>query len=297
MIDKTAETEADNGYLLTVADLEAWEADNGRVPDGAWVLLRTGWQSRAQDQAAFLNVGETGPRPRGPTSRPRAGSRRARKIPGFGVETVGIDAGAARGLDPPFPLHNFLLGAGRLGLTQLANLDKLPITGALLVVAPLSMRRHRQPQPRIRVRAEGVSRGLGKKLGICPSFFPNGANGTAAGARPDGRDQRRSDAATTPTAPCKAPRSIPAARVRGAASGASSSGSSGSSWAKPRKVCISRVRTRNASRSESGGAGRAPGSGSNPEQNARIAVLEPAQIPRPLPPAPADRRRGAAPEQ
>ena len=66
VIDKTAETEADNGYLLTVADLEAWEADNGRIPDGAWVLLRTGWQSRAQDQTAFLNVGDNGPQTPGP---------------------------------------------------------------------------------------------------------------------------------------------------------------------------------------------------------------------------------------
>ena len=62
-----------------------------------------------------------------------------RNISGFGVETVGIDAGSAGGLDPPFPLHNMLLGAGRLGLTQLANLDKLPATGALLVVSPLKL--------------------------------------------------------------------------------------------------------------------------------------------------------------
>jgi len=55
------------------------------------------------------------------------------------VETVGIDAGAAGGFDPPFPVHSLLLGAGRLGLTQLANLDRLPATGALLVVAPLPL--------------------------------------------------------------------------------------------------------------------------------------------------------------
>jgi kynurenine formamidase len=60
-------------------------------------------------------------------------------INGFGVETVGIDAGAAGGFDPPFPVHNLLLGAGRLGLTQLANLERLPVTGALLVVAPLRL--------------------------------------------------------------------------------------------------------------------------------------------------------------
>ena len=139
MVDKTAETEADNGYLLTVADLEAWEAENGRVPDGAWVLLRTGWGSRAQDETAFLNAGEQGPITPGPDVEASRWLATERGISGFGVETVGIDAGAAGGFDPPFPVHNFLLGAGRLGLTQLANLDKLPITGALIVVSPLKL--------------------------------------------------------------------------------------------------------------------------------------------------------------
>jgi kynurenine formamidase len=139
VIDKTAETEADPGYLLTAADLEAWEAEHGRVPENGWVLLRTGWGSRAQDEAAFLNVGENGPSTPGPDAEASRWLARERQISGFGVETVGIDAGAAGGFDPPFPVHNLLLGAGRLGLTQLANLDRLPITGALIVVSPLKL--------------------------------------------------------------------------------------------------------------------------------------------------------------
>jgi kynurenine formamidase len=139
VIDKTAETEADNGYLLTVADLEAWEAEHGRVPDGAWVLMRTGWGSRAQDAAAFLNVGEQGPETPGPDVAAAQWLAGERGISGFGVETVGIDAGSAGGMEPPFPVHNFLLGAGRLGLTQLANLERLPVTGALIVVSPLKL--------------------------------------------------------------------------------------------------------------------------------------------------------------
>jgi kynurenine formamidase len=139
VIDKTAETEADPGYLLTAADLDAWEQEDGQIPDRAWVLLRTGWQSRAQDSDAFLNVGEQGPVTPGPDVEASRWLASERNISGFGVETVGIDAGAAGGFDPPFPLHNLLLGAGRLGLTQLANLDKLPITGALLVVSPLKL--------------------------------------------------------------------------------------------------------------------------------------------------------------
>jgi kynurenine formamidase len=140
VIDKTAETEAAGGDdLLTVDDLENWERAHGRIPDGAWVLLRTGWGSRAQDAERFLNVGPDGPRTPGPDVAAARWLAHERAIAGFGTETVGIDAGSAGSMDPPFPLHNFLLGAGRLGLTQLANLERLPLTGALLVVAPLRL--------------------------------------------------------------------------------------------------------------------------------------------------------------
>ena len=43
----------------------------------------------------------------------------------------------AHGFTPPFPCHAAMLGAGKYGLTQLANLARLPATGAMLVVAPL----------------------------------------------------------------------------------------------------------------------------------------------------------------
>lgn len=139
VIDKTAETEADPGYLLTASDLEAWEAQHGRIPDHAWVLLRTGWDARADDEAAFLNAGPSGPVSPGPDVEAARWLASQRSISGFGVETVGIDAGAAGSFDPPFPAHNFLLGAGRLGLTQLANLRRLPATGALIIVSPLKL--------------------------------------------------------------------------------------------------------------------------------------------------------------
>jgi kynurenine formamidase len=36
-------------------------------------------------------------------------------------------------------VHSLLLGAGRYGLTQLANLAQLPPTGAVILVAPLKL--------------------------------------------------------------------------------------------------------------------------------------------------------------
>lgn len=139
VIDRTAQATEDPGYLLTVEDLEAFEAEHGVIPRGSWVLLRTGWSSRAFDEQAFLNAGPEGPVTPGPDAAAARWLAEHPSVVGFGVETVGIDAGAAGGFDPGFPVHHFLLGAGRYGLTQLANLDALPATGALIVVAPLRL--------------------------------------------------------------------------------------------------------------------------------------------------------------
>src|SRR5919201_6508837 len=58
VIDKTAEAAKDPDYLLTVADVEAFEAEHGALPDGGWLLYRTGWDARARDEASFLNADE-----------------------------------------------------------------------------------------------------------------------------------------------------------------------------------------------------------------------------------------------
>jgi kynurenine formamidase len=139
VIDKRTEVEADPGYLLTAADLDAYEAEHGRIATGSWVFFRTGWGARAQDEAAFLNVGPEGPVSPGPDVSAARWLAEHPNVIGFGVETVGIDAGSAGGMDPAFPLHNFLLGSGRYGLTQLANLAALPISGAAVIVAPLKL--------------------------------------------------------------------------------------------------------------------------------------------------------------
>ena len=51
------------------------------------------------------------------------------------METVGIDAGRAGALDPAYPVHLFLLGNDRYGLTQLANLGMVPPTDSLTMLA------------------------------------------------------------------------------------------------------------------------------------------------------------------
>ncbi|TKK86123.1 cyclase family protein [Herbidospora galbida] len=137
VLDFAAQAAADPDFLLEIEHVKAWEAEHGPLPEGGWLLYRTGWDVRAHDQAEFLNANETGPHTPGISVECARYLAEQTPIVGLGVETVGTDAGAAHSFDPAFPCHSFLLGAGKYGLTQLRNLDRLPVTGAVVVAPPL----------------------------------------------------------------------------------------------------------------------------------------------------------------
>jgi kynurenine formamidase len=138
VVDVTADVEQDEDFLLSIERAQAWEQQHGRIPAGAWVLLRTGWSKRTTREA-FLNVKADGAHSPGFHQTCSQWLIRERDILGVGVETVGTDAGQAGTFDPAFPNHTFMHGAGKFGLTSLVNLDQLPPTGALLIVAPLKI--------------------------------------------------------------------------------------------------------------------------------------------------------------
>jgi kynurenine formamidase len=137
VIDKSRECAENPDFLLEVADVEAWEKEHGPLPEGGWLLYRTGWDARADDQRKFLNANETGPHTPGISIACARWLADEAPVIGVGVETVGTDAGAAHSFDPPFPCHAFLLGVGKYGLTQLANLAQLPPQGAVVIAGPL----------------------------------------------------------------------------------------------------------------------------------------------------------------
>jgi kynurenine formamidase len=136
VLDFAAQAQADPDFLLEVDHVRDWEKRHGSLPEG-WLLYRTGWDARSQSQEEFLNADDAGPHTPGISVECARWLAEETPVIGVGVETVGTDAGAAAGLDPPFPCHSFLLGAGKYGLTQLRNLAMLPPTGTVLVAAPL----------------------------------------------------------------------------------------------------------------------------------------------------------------
>jgi isatin hydrolase len=138
VIDVTADVQQSPDFLLTIERVEQWESEHGRLPAGAWFLVRTGWSKRT-GREAFLNIQEDGAHSPGFYPTCSAFLAKERDILGVGVETVGTDAGQAGGFDPAFPSHTFMHGAGKFGLTSLMNLELLPPTGAIVIAAPLKI--------------------------------------------------------------------------------------------------------------------------------------------------------------
>jgi kynurenine formamidase len=137
VIDVSGRVERDHDFLLEIGDLDDWQDRHGPLPDGGWLLIRTGWDARSDSQEAFLNADETGPHTPGVSVGAAKWLAEVATIIGVGVETVGTDAGKAHSFEPAFPCHTFVLGAGKYGLTQLQNLRLLPPTGAVVVAGPL----------------------------------------------------------------------------------------------------------------------------------------------------------------
>ena len=138
VIDCAAQSAENEDFLLTADLIKAWETEHGAIGSGEWVVMRTDWDKRADDEGRFLNADENGPHSPGPT--PDAIEYLLSKgIVGWGTQCIGTDAGQAGGMDPAYPAHNLLHRDNCFGLASLANLDKLPAKGAILIAAPLKI--------------------------------------------------------------------------------------------------------------------------------------------------------------
>jgi kynurenine formamidase len=116
---------------VSVDDLLQWEKRHGRIPPGAFVAMDAGWDARAAAADRFLNRDA-----KGTMHTPGFGEQAARflagerDICGVGVDTLSLDAGAAE----TFVAHLAILGAGKYGVELLANLGRVPPSGATVVI-------------------------------------------------------------------------------------------------------------------------------------------------------------------
>jgi len=139
VLDVTDSANANPDYLLSVADIEAFEQRHGAIPRGAIVLLRSGWSARWPDVRRYL--GDDTP---GDASRlhfPSFGLDAARllveqrQVAALGADVASIDYGPST----DFAVHRLAGAAGVPGLENLTQLDSLPPLGALVIALPIKI--------------------------------------------------------------------------------------------------------------------------------------------------------------
>jgi kynurenine formamidase len=134
VIDISPRAEVDADTTLTLRDIPDWEAKHGRIPDGAVVLLRTGWGRFWDNYSRYKNQDAMGklhfPSYSGEAAKFLVHDRKAK---GLGIDNLSIDSGISK----DFAVHHIVNKAGRYGLENVAQLEKLPARGFFLIVAPI----------------------------------------------------------------------------------------------------------------------------------------------------------------
>ena len=140
-VDATAACAADPDYQVRVQDLLDWEREHGRIPDGAIVLLRTGWSARWGDRERYLGTAATGPDAalglHFPGLEPDAARWlvEQREIAAIGLDTPSIDHGPSKA----FESHRVLFAKEIPAFENLTNLGGLPATGFSVVALPMKI--------------------------------------------------------------------------------------------------------------------------------------------------------------
>lgn len=141
VVDVTTASQKDADYQVTTADLQQWEQANGRIPDGAIVLLRTGFSRHWPDPVRYLGTAERGGGAVANLHFPGLHPDAARwLVENRSIDAVGIDtASIDRGHSTLFESHRILTDRNIPAFENLANLDRLPAVGALVVALPMKI--------------------------------------------------------------------------------------------------------------------------------------------------------------
>ena len=130
VVDVRSRVAQNADYMLSRQDLLDWEKKNRKLPDNCCVAMLSGWAQHVGDEAKY--TGSANGAFHFPGFSPEAAEwlLKERKVVGIASDTLSLDNGPSK----DFRVHHLWLPAGRWGLENVANLDKVPATGATLVV-------------------------------------------------------------------------------------------------------------------------------------------------------------------
>lgn len=129
-------------YLVQISDFKAWEKKHGKLADGIIILLRTGFGQFWPNREKYLGTDQRGERAVAklhfPGLAPKAASWLVthRNIHAIGLDTASIDYGQSK----QYKSHQILFEHNIPAFENVANLDRLPAKGALVVALPMKIK-------------------------------------------------------------------------------------------------------------------------------------------------------------
>lgn len=142
IVDVSLQCSEDIDYLITKADLQNWESENGIIPDGTIVLLRTGYGKFWPDKLKYMGTDQRGPSAVAllhfPGLHPDAAAwlMEERTIRAIGIDTPSIDLGRSS----DFMTHRILMEQNIPAFENMANLDNLPLHGFQVIAMPMKIK-------------------------------------------------------------------------------------------------------------------------------------------------------------
>lgn len=141
VIDVSRSAAEDRDHRISVPELTGWEAAHGRIPTDAIVLFRTGYSRYWPDAEAYLGTdlrGEAGVAAlHFPGLHPDAAAWLVsqRSVKAVGIDTASIDYGQSKAYES----HVTLMEANVPAFENVANLDRLPASGAWVIALPVKI--------------------------------------------------------------------------------------------------------------------------------------------------------------
>jgi kynurenine formamidase len=129
-------------YQISVGDFEKWEKEHGRIPEGAIVLVNTGFARYYPDKQTYTGTTLSGVEGVAnlhfPGLHPDAAQwlAKERKIKAFGLDTPSIDYGQSK----DFMTHRILFANNLTAYENVANLDQLPDKGFWIMALPMKIK-------------------------------------------------------------------------------------------------------------------------------------------------------------
>jgi kynurenine formamidase len=131
VIDLSERARKDPDTMLSADDVLAWEKTHGKLPAGAVLFMYSGWDAKAGDPKAFLNMDRSDTM-HFPGFAPKTCDFlvNERDVSGIGVDTISFDVGP----DKEYKAHKALFRGGKWALECVADLGKIPPAGAHVFV-------------------------------------------------------------------------------------------------------------------------------------------------------------------